>query len=209
MAFIPLVNGAQVEVRYIWLGQHVENRWFILFPSAPSASDIQDAATDFDTWAQDDLMPLMTNQISYIETVCTDWTTDTGFQYTFTPTSPVPGAVDASSVPSQAAILISERTGFRGRSQRGRTYLPGGRTDVLTLGKWTDVYVALVDAAMVAIPGLGDTTPYALVVASFFSGVDVDHKPIPRDTGVATPINTMLVDNVPRSQRRREIGVGI
>jgi len=46
-------------------------------------------------------------------------------------------------------------------------------------------------------------------VASRFSGVDGDGKPIPRTAGVVTPIsNVIVVDRVLDSQRRRLPGRG-
>lgn len=211
MAFIPLANGAEVAVHYRLMGSQLMNRFFILFDSAPDLTALQGAADDFDTWVATDIMPISGNTLSYVEVVVTDWSTSTGLQATAAPGSPVPGGGGSAALTNGLAVLANLKTGHRGRSYTGKTYIPGPQpTSLIDENTLSSTAVSAYDAAMFAIPGHGDTTPYGFVVASFYSGIDpVTHKPIPRTAGIATPVTEIVINPLLAYQRRRKPGVGV
>lgn len=121
------------------------------------------------------------------------------------------GGAAGPPVPPGVAWVARLVSGFRGRSARGRMFLPGldiahvaadgaidnvAELDAVMLNGWQ---IGTADGA-----GLTSLSGLTQVIASFFSGVDpVTHRPIPRATAVITPVNAIHADLFVHSQRRR------
>jgi hypothetical protein len=118
---------------------------------------------------------------------------------------PAFGDLNDAPLPNNVTLTVSFRTANRGRSFRGRNYVVGlGETQVAgntvapsVITAFDGIYSQLLASPVAAIA--------TWVVVSRFSGVDpVTKEPIPRVTGIATPITSVtVVDNVVDSQRRR------
>lgn len=208
--FIPLPNGVQVVIQGMLKAQTIENVFYVVLPTAPGPTDVQGVAEDFEVWFRTHMLAHFSHEFTLVQVTATDWTSSSGSQFVFVEPSPVPGSISGPAASNSLAMVLSWHTARRGRSFRGRTFLAGidlgSTTDEVT---WTAAAIAAMDASALLIPGFNVTTPYALVVASFFSGVDSLHKPIPRVTGVGTPINAVTVDSIIMNQRRRRPGRGI
>jgi len=208
--FIPLPNGIQIVIRGVCYAQTIEEVHYVVLPGAVGPSDVQGAAEDFEAWFVADVLPLLAITYNLVSVTATDWSSASGPQFIVTEPTPLPGGVNQAAVNNTLAMVISWHTALRGRSYRGRTYLAGlSLGSVGTQNTWDASAVALVDAAYTEIPGFNTTEPYELVVASFYSGVDTDGKPIPRTTGVGTPIIALNIPAQMYNQRRRRPGFGI
>lgn len=129
--------------------------------------------------------------------------TAVSYEYVYTP---VAGQVTGDMLPPQCAFVYSLKTALKGRSYRGRFYLPG-IPEVLNVGGQC---AAASLANMVAVgtqlytvfgPG-GTNTDWQLVVISRW----LNHAK--RVTPVGTPVESIEFDPTIRTQRRRVLGVG-
>jgi len=210
MPFVPVENTALIEVRMLLDNQKVENTLYCLNDGGWDATSLAELATEVKDWWNDSYSQLCTTDVTLREVVCTDLTTETGAQATVSGAGGV-GAVGGGSFPSNVTLAVSFRTGLRGRSFRGRNYIVGvGGTEQLGINTLDADYVANVATQYNNLFTEVFTGDFVWVVVSRYSGVDPDTgKPIPRVSGVTTPVTTVLVtDNTIDSQRRRLPGRG-
>jgi hypothetical protein len=210
MPFVPVPDTVLVEVRMELDSQKVENTLYFEGGSidATAAAGI---ATGIIAWWVDNYSPITTTALALREVVVTDLSSDTGFQVSEVPDGLVTGTISTSpAFPNSVSLAVSFRTANRGRSFRGRNYVVGitdsqvtlNTMDPTTVSAWHDAYTALLATAA--------SLSVEWVVVSRFSGVDpTTRKPIPRATGITTPVTTVVVtDPTVDSQRRRLPGRG-
>jgi len=205
MAFIPVANTAQLDLIYLQDGQRIENTLYAKFPSAPSPTDIADLASAVKAAWVDNIMPLLSSTVSLIAVEASDLTSDSGPQAVDTGGLPVAGDVTSRAMPNNVALCVSFRTGLRGRSFRGRNYLPGMSSDAVSEGvnEVNAAYQTSVRNAYLAVQLTIEGVGAEWVVVSRF------HDGAPRVSGVATPVtNVVFTDNIVDSQRRRLPGRG-
>ena len=129
-------------------------------------------------------------------------------------TQPFPGLITGDCLPGQNAVVVSLRTGIKGRRRHGRFYLPGisesNHSNGRVTGTQLTAITALADGMLGAYGPTGSQANYRLVVYSPPSPPFVPKPPPPSHTDtLVTPITNALVDQIVRSQRRRNIGVGM
>lgn len=115
------------------------------------------------------------------------------------------GAVTGGAMPPSVAMVLRRRVGTIGRANRGRVYLPGVPRDAVSGGRIAGTYLTGMIALSVALglDLLGGEPEVALA------------KPVlVKRNGVGAVVSWQDVgywdcDPILRSQRRREIGVGI
>jgi len=116
---------------------------------------------------------------------------------------------DLNPLPPQSAAVISLKTGVKGATgvyaTAGRMYMPGipqtGQISGFlqaTFQTALSVFASLLFAAYV-----DDGTAYQWHVVSYTPGS------VPRTVRAVNPVTSFSINNVVRSQRRREYGVGI
>jgi hypothetical protein len=109
---------------------------------------------------------------------------------------PSPGTSAGQSIPANATLTMSWRTGRAGRKERGRNYIPGlPFTAVNANDTVTSVFLsALATAAGQFVSGVWSNG----VVPAIFHRFDHSY----------TPVNSYVLENVVDSQRRRLPGRG-
>lgn len=209
MPFVPVPDTVMVEMRMTCHSQKVENTLY--FTGGFSDETLPaELALVMESWWTDNYAPLVSEDVTLVETVVTDLSSETGFQVSQAPALLTTGTISGfGSLPNNASLAVSFRTGQRGRAFRGRNYIVGitesqverSEMDTTTANAWQAAYTAILDA-------VADLSCNWSVV-SRFSGVDGDGKPIPREEGVASLVtNVVIVDRVIDSQRRRLPGRG-
>lgn len=120
------------------------------------------------------------------------------------------GGVATDNLPPQSAMVATLRTGFAGRSKRGRLYFGAFPESAQVDGVWDAAWVTAFQNAldaMVAALGLGGTDPdYQWGVWSRVLGGE-DPGPYNLAAGW-TPITAAVVRSTVYTQRRRAIGIG-
>jgi len=204
MAFVPVPNTVMVESIYEWNGQVVENTAYFEFtPGAPTAGDVLDLLNEIRTVIQEELMPLLNETIALVRLVGTLLTAIDSLSTTLNVSPPFAGSSAGESLPNNVTYCISFITNARGRSFRGRNYVPGlgngqvdGNNIVSTTRTALLAYYSTLKAAV------SELSWEMVVVSRFEDGVA-------RTTGVTTPITTFTTfDTVVDSQRRRLPGRG-
>lgn len=210
MPFVPVENTCLVEIRMTADNQQVENTLWCEFPTAITGPDLVSLATDLTTWWGDNIQPIMWGGVTLREIVCTDMTSETGAQGSFSTATPTTGDLDEPPLPTGTSLAISFRTALRGRAFRGRNYAVGlVKSHTTGANTFTDALVSAYQAAYEALSAVITGAGFTWVIASRFSGVDAEGKPIPRAAGVTTPVTAVVItDNVVDSQRRRLPGRG-
>ena len=205
MAFVPAPNIIELEFRYTLASQHIENRVMVDNLAAVTPTALEDTAILGWNWAEAELMPLVSVGLLLVEVVATDLTTDTGGQFTYAPDTTTTGADGGAALPNECAFCVSLHSASRGRSARGRFYIPAIPLSAMTnpnnlTGSAVTAFVAAIQALIDAVAAASQ----ALVIVSYI------HNGAPRVGGpVYFPVLTAAAtDNIIDSQRRRKPGVG-
>jgi hypothetical protein len=192
-------------------GQRIENTLYFYNAGGPAVADMNVLGADLEGWWTTNCAPLLPIDVTLREIVLTDLTTQTGLQVTWGISSPVAGTLGQPALPNNVSLAVSFRTDLRGRSFRGRNYIPAltegqvvnSAVNQSVADDWADAYRAILTVVTNA------PSPYVWAIATRFSGVDSDGKPIPRVAGGVQPVTAVVVtDLTVDSMRRRLPGRG-
>lgn len=205
MAFIPVPDVAQVNLRYTLAGQQVENTLYFLFPSTPGSADLLDLATYCRGWRDVSLKPIQGSHCLLREVYAVSLTSATAPTATYVESPAEPGDYTGTPLPNNVTIAVSFRTEGRGRSSRGRNFALGLTETALSSTLGQTVQSTYEADLIAAYQELIDTPPTDLtwvVVSRYTDGA-------PRTTGIYIPITSViLTDTTIDSQRRRLPGRG-
>jgi hypothetical protein len=114
------------------------------------------------------------------------------------------GGVDVEAAPNNVAACVSIRTAQRGRSGRGRNFVPAIPNSIITLNTLDPAWMTDMLNAYNGLVGAGSfVAGYEWVVLSRVTGG------VPRASGIGIPVTqAVFVGNSVRSMRSREIGHG-
>lgn len=208
MAFIPVNNAAKAALKFTAFGQQLVNTLWFIKDGGWTESDLTDLCTALNSWVVGEYAPLMSNDCSYIGSTAVDMSAEGQEGVEVNLSTPEEGGNVVAGLPLNVTAAVKFLTGFTGRSNRGRNYFVG-------LGENQVTGNTLESAAITAIQGAYDALgSYLLdmgathVVASLFSGVDSEGKPIPRSAGVTRSVTSYAMDQFADSMRRRLTGRG-
>lgn len=204
MAFIPVPDTAEVLLFYTLNGQQMMNTLYFSKSGGWDSTSLQvlaDAA--WDHWATSVMIDLGDGLV-LTGTRALDLSSATGPVAEHTQS--LNGSItDSPELPQNCAFAIKFTTAQRGRSFRGRIYLPGITTarQVSTGILSTSAADAFLEDVTGAIGDIATEASCEHVVVSRFTGGS------PRVTGVATPVTGIsYTDTNLDSQRRRLPGRG-
>jgi len=203
MPFIPVPGCAMVEVRMLRADQHIENTLYVHNDDNWDGASLLALAGNIRDWWDGAMSPLISTEVSINEIVATGITQVDDFQATLDGGG-VAGARGGDTLPNNVSFAVAFHTGIRGRSFRGRNYLPAicaddrSATNSLDDGYVSDV-IAAYGGLLTAVLPSGQTW----VVVSRFA----DNEP--RVTGISTQVISVgATDNIIDSMRRRLPGRG-
>lgn len=202
MPFIPLPLGIRVAVEFIKDGSLVVNVHHVTTALPITTVNLTALAMVFRNWWTTTGKAQANAGTALSRVVVTDVSVASGLQVISAPGLPEAGTIAGVDTPSNVALALSWRTGYSGRSFRGRTYFaPLQAGDVAT--NYVSVSrVASIQAAYATLRTNLATAGYPLVIASFYN------NGAPRAAGVATPVTELIVNTRVDTQRRRLPGVG-
>lgn len=204
MAFIPLPNTAQVELRYLLDNQNVETTLYFTKAEGLSPDDLEGIGEGVRGWWLGLMQARLAQNIALREIYVTDQSDQFGGTATITTGLPANGTASTDAAPNNVALCVSFRTARRGRSYRGRNFVPGIPKGVVIESHVTDEYAAGVQAAYNALPASLGQLGYTWVIASR------QVNSAPRVVGEVTPVTAaVVIDPTVDSQRRRLPGRGV
>lgn len=114
------------------------------------------------------------------------------------------GIVAGEALPPQCAAVVRWITDVKGPANRGRMFVPGIPEGTSVNGFLQAEFLDPLSAWVSSIfdPFAGDASAYQLNVLSYVPNSS------PRALRAAVPVTAFTIDNVVRTQRRREVGRG-
>lgn len=199
MAFVPALNVLRVAVQYISSrGESAVN--VLHFRDQLGAIDgarVAELFDQLDAWYTNDWADLASNtwQTDFYSAV--DLTVPEGAVYTRVSTAT--GGSSSQALPAQNTIAVSLRTGFSGRSRRGRIYHVGLAEDMTENSTLTSAASATFITTYTSLLTSVNNVDWQLVVASFVS------NGAPRTTALISPVtNVILTDVIVDSMDKRK-----
>jgi len=197
MAADIVPNGIKVEWNATQNGVPIVNRVYVTKTSAPTPADLDDAITAALAFFND-LKAVLHPSYVLQNITATDVHVANGTQVVLPLTTSNVGTGTGAAMPANAAVVISLRTSFTGRSFRGRFY-----AGALCGSNMSDAQNVITSAASFYagvfedfITALNTINMTLVVVSRVAAGVA-------RVTALATEIISVIVDTKIDSQRRR------
>lgn len=198
MAFVPFTDGARVCIEFA-IGQiDVSVCLHFRGQAGVGAPEYQALADQVNTSWQNFMLPQQVNVLELVQVTVYDLNTSSSPVYQSTNSPPPTGTLPGLSVPLNVAMVLSHSTGNRGRSYRGRTYLPGlseadlGTRDWVgsaltdTLAAWTN-FILEVEL----------NTAFDFVIASRVQGG------VELTQGIMTPVTNTVAKSEAGTRRKR------
>lgn len=213
MAFIPAPEGTVRCVHNMTLqGQECLIVCYVEVSDSPSAADLLDLANEMFTAFQTTLFVSCSDEVTLNFVQCTDVEVENGLQATSN-LAAVQGGSAIPAISNALSMVLSLRTPFSGRSNRGRMYIPGMRNDTVDTDSnyWTAGQVTTIqdraDDWLAAVEGitLGAKT-VSLVVASYYTldpSIPTPPRTVPRAAAITTGVTSILARRRIGTQRRR------
>jgi hypothetical protein len=203
MAFIPVPNVAQVQCLGRVDGQlTVNDTYWEISGGGITPTNLAALVFEVSTWFRGSLAALLADDWTAERTVGVDLTSNIGprSEISFT----TPGGVAGEAVPNNVAACVSFRTGGRGRSARGRNFVPALPGSLVTLNTLDPAFISDLIGVYDELKGPGTFLVgwQWVVVSRFTAGA-------PRVAGVPMPVTeVVMVGDKVRSMRSREVGHG-
>lgn len=204
MAFIDVSDTVQAEFIYSYFGQVMENVLYFKNDTDLDVSSMTALGGVLRDW-WDDWYSQQLNGLLQLNTIkLTDLTAVASPVVEFTDGLPLNGKVTSGeTLPTQIACCCTLITLSRGRSFRGRIYVPGIPDAAITNSTFTDTFIADMEGNLGQLMVALDDTNFVWGVVSRYTGG------APRASGVFTQISGFRVNATAATQRRRRLGVGM
>lgn len=202
MAFIPVPNGLRVAVEYRLNGQLVVNVYYLETEVAVTSVNLAALASIFVDWWTTNMRQNFTTSMALERIVVTDVSVANGLQEAQSVAPVIPGTAATAPAPNSVAVVVSHRTGYSGRSFRGRTYLAGFSASEVADNYISAALAANIVSDMLSLRSALFLAGHKLSVASFRA------NGVPRSVAVLTNVTSFVINTRIDTQRRRLPGVG-
>jgi|SRR5436853_1702729 len=202
MPFQPAPSIAQAVIEGSVDSQLTVNDTFWFSSGAITPVALALLGNALSAWVTASFAPLISRDWTANRARVFDLSTPTGPQYDIGLASV--GGVDVEAAPNNVAACVSIRTAQRGRSGRGRNYVPAIPNSLITLNTMDPTFMSDMLSAYSSLIGAGTfAAGWQWVVLSRITGG------VPRANGIGIPVTSVtFVGNSVRSMRSREVGHG-
>jgi hypothetical protein len=202
MAFQAAPSILQTTLEGRMDNQLTINDLFWFSSGAITSISVNSLLTNLFNWLNTSLSALLSRDMAFTRIRAVDLGSPIGLAQEMT--AAFTGGVDVEAAPNNVAACVSLRTAQRGRSGRGRNFVPGIPNSVITLNTLDAAFITDLVNAYNNLTGAGAfTAGWQLVVLSRVTGG------APRAVGIGIPVTeAVMVGNSVRSMRSREIGHG-
>ena len=197
MPFIPLPRGIKITIGFTLRGVPVSITFHVQAPDTVTTTHLANAAQIVKDWWDGTAYFQFSQDLVIQRIEATDVSTQPAQQHIITSFTHGTGNAAVDALPSNVAIVISNRTFFIGRSYRGRVYLPGIASNVVEDNVLTAGAKANLETMWgTLLTNLGNAA-LPMIIASYQNNL------ASRETAVATLVSNALVVDTVRTQRRR------
>jgi len=169
----------------------------------PTLTNINNLLTDIKTAWEANMLPILSNQYTVSQYHDVALTSATGVVATLVNSPPIAGGTSGAALPANVSLCLTKRTALRGRSYRGRMYVPGMLgANQAGVSDFTTVFVGNAITALASFLTSANFHTFVFSVVSYFL------NKVARTTGVSTPVAAISADTASDSQRRRLLGRG-
>ena len=197
MAYIQLPLGIKVALEFTLLGKAVVNVYHVTTTDPIITVKLVDIAQVFRVWWSTSMANNLAPDIELHAITALNLDVPNGEKITLAVTPPDLGLLIQPVVSNNVAIVTTLKTAKTGRSFQGRSYLCGISEDELIGNNLSAARVASILASWPVLDSSLAANNATLVVASFFS------EQAPREVGVATPVDSFVMNDRCDTQRRR------
>jgi hypothetical protein len=201
MQFVPVPATVQVEIRYNQYFNNMENVLYFLYDSTVTRSAIDDILARIGLWWHDYLRARQDDSISLRDLCGTDLTVENSWvRHDSTYVGQLGTYTSGSPLPSNVTFAMSFRTEYSGRSFRGRNFLVGVNSNMISANNLQSAFEATIRGyyERLLYPSADLGTHWTWVVVSR------RHNNAWREVGLATPVESVVAtDLILDSQRRR------
>lgn len=204
MPFQPVTNGFKTAIEGRQNGEPAVITQGWLTNGLITPLEVQLLATGVADWFTGNLLPLLSPDYVYEQTVATGLRTESDLTFTSDTASGTAGGAIVASDPNNVTLAVSFRSGVTGRSFRGRNYVPGLPGSAISNNRVSATLANNIAGAYEILMGTD-------AVATGFTWGVISRRTnnAPRVAGIVTPITqVVIVDTVVDSQRRRLPGRG-
>lgn len=198
-AFIPFINTAEIVMQFDQQGVPGLVTLGVKKGAALSPTDLDNIGDLACAWITGQIGNYQHNSITWNQVKVTDLTTQFAPVSIRTTGLPATGGVATGGVVgAQCAMVVSFQTANRGRSYRGRMYIPSLPASALqTASTWSTTAAGNVQSGITSLLSTLTLAGYQPCILSRQENL------VRRLIGVATPITTFTVHLVMGTQRRR------
>lgn len=196
MAFIPALNCAKITAVYNQTGVPAANIFHCRYSGVFDESQAIAIADAFTTVWNAQMMPDLASGLVYTSCEVRDLEVEAGEVYNITTDLPQAGGV-SQEFANNVALTITWQTGAAGRSQRGRSYIPGCPVGAYQKESFLDAFVTNMQTNASAVIDAMTSADYPLVVASYY------HNLAPRTTASLRDILSGRANKPVHTMRKR------
>lgn len=201
----------RVRTQGTLLNQKVE--WGVHMRHVGPGGDLADFAAAWTATIGPLLIAATSSAVNWDKLTVTDVDSNGDESFDLAFTQPYPGAVTGDVLPPQNSMLLSFKTGQKGRRRRGRAYIPGVSEANTANGQLTGTQLTALQALGAGLTNAfragGTEAQYQLEV---YSPEQLEAPPVrpfkPREGTLHTFITSAEASPLVRTQRHRAFGVG-
>lgn len=198
MPFVPFTDGAKMCFDFTISGVEVSICLHFKGNISPTPADYDTLANEGKVrWAAN-VLPLQTTATLFKGTTVYDLNTANSPVYQDYYVTPVAGSSATPTSPLNVAFVLSYLTGNRGRSYRGRSYIPGLSETVADDQNWqAQTVIDVTNGVGTMINAIENNSPFEFVVASRVQNGQLLQQ------GVMTPVLALVGKSDLGTRRKR------
>ena len=197
MGFVPGIDQYKVNVDLSAFAQGLSWGFWVLDNAPGSAGRNDTLVSVVDTWMVGTMIPDMSQDYAYTGLAAYDMSSLTAPVKALQKSPLVFGGLTGAGAPANTAVVVSLYTEGRGRSARGRIYLPGALEASLNGQTWVSAVSTDYEADIQALQTALNGADFELIVSSSQTG-GVD-----RTERLAQPVTEVIGKAKIGTQRRR------
>jgi hypothetical protein len=170
MPFVPMANGARVELVHTLFGRPCEVTVTLLKHQVVTPPTLETAAGGAFSWWTAAVLPLLSRDLQLVSVVATDISVAGGEVLVVDAFAPVPGGYTAGSLPAIVSVRVNYLVEQKPGRHVGCMFLPGVPADQVAGNRVSLVWKALVFDAMNSFIDLAAVSGWRWVVESKFLG---------------------------------------